>query len=237
MINTQERGAPVTKLAAAARTGGSTLSGVKHLVWDWNGTLLNDLGLVVAATNVAITSVGGQAVSEEEHRRDFRRPIIDYYGSLLGRPVEQEEFAALDEIFHVEYRTGLLTVDLAADARDAIASWAGTQSLLSMWFHHELVPTVDRFGLTPHFARVDGLRAITGGGFKAGHLAAHLEALGVDGADTVLIGDSLDDAHAAASVGARCVLYSGGFTAAAKLSEAGVPVADTLVGAIALANS
>lgn len=214
-----------------------SLGGVKHLVWDWNGTLLNDLGLVVAATNVALTSAGGLAVTEEEHRRDFRRPIIDYYGSLLGRTVAPDEFATMDEIFHLEYRTGLATVDLAADARTAIGSWNGTQSLLSMWFHHELVPTVDRFGLTPHFARVDGLRATTGGGFKAGHLAAHIEALGVEGAETVLIGDSIDDAHAAASVGARCVLYSGGFTDAAKLSEVGVPVADTLVGAIALAQS
>ncbi|NUR71810.1 MAG: HAD family hydrolase [Hamadaea sp.] len=209
---------------------------VKHLVWDWNGTLLNDLGLVVAATNVALASSGGQPVTADEHRRDFRRPIIDYYGSLLGRPVEPDEFSRMDTIFHNEYRTGLLQVELAADARDAIATWAGTQSLLSMWFHHELVPTVDRFGLTSHFARIDGLRDPIGGGFKAGHLAAHLEALGIEGTETVLIGDSVDDAHAAASVGARCVLYGGGFTDPVKLREVGVPVAGSLVEAISLAS-
>ena len=214
----------------------TTLSDVKHLVWDWNGTLLNDLGLVVSATNVALASTGGKPVTEDEHRRDFRRPIIDYYGSLLGRTVEPAEFVQMDTIFHDEYRTGLLQVELAADARDAIATWAGTQSLLSMWFHHELVPTVDRFGLTPHFARVDGLRDPIGGGFKAGHLSAHLEGLGIEGAETVLIGDSVDDAHAAASVGARCILYSGGFTDPAKLREVGVPVAGTLIEAIALAS-
>jgi phosphoglycolate phosphatase-like HAD superfamily hydrolase len=209
---------------------------VKHLVWDWNGTLLNDLALVVAATNVALTSAGGQPVTEDEHRRDFRRPIIDYYGSLLGRPVDTDEFARMDTIFHDEYRAGLRQVALATDARTAIGAWSGTQSLLSMWFHEELVPTVDEFGLTPHFARIDGLRTAIGGGFKAGHLAAHLEALGVEGAETVLIGDSVDDAHAAASAGARCVLYSGGFTDAAKLREVGVPVAGSLLEAIALAG-
>jgi len=213
-----------------------TLARVKHLVWDWNGTLLNDLALVVAATNVALSSAGGQPVTEDEHRRDFRRPIIDYYGSLLGRAVDQTEFAQMDTIFHDEYRIGLLQAELADDARDAIATWTGTQSLLSMWFHHELVPTVDRFGLTPHFARVDGLRSETGGGFKAGHLAAHLEALGIEGAETVLIGDSVDDAHAADSVGARCVLYGGGFTDPAKLREVGVPVAGSLLEAISLAQ-
>jgi len=40
---------------------------------------------------------------------------------------------------------------------------------------------------------------------------------------------------AAASVGARCVLYTGGFTDPAKLRAYGVPVADTLLEAVALA--
>jgi phosphoglycolate phosphatase-like HAD superfamily hydrolase len=104
-----------------------------------------------------------------------------------------------------------------------------------MWFHTELVPTVDRYGLTSYFARVDGLRAHVGGGSKAPHLAAHLVALGLDGADCVLIGDSVDDAEAAASVGARCVLYTGGFTDPGRLRGCGVPVATTLAEAVTLA--
>lgn len=209
---------------------------MSHLVWDWNGTLLNDLGLVVASTNVALGSVGAAPVSEEEHRRDFHRPIIDYYSSLVGRVVTVDEFAGMDRIFHDEYRLGLATCGLTADALTAIGMWSGTQSLLSMWFHEELVPTVDGHGLTGHFRRVDGLKVAVGGGFKAEHLKLHLAELGLDGSDAVLIGDSVDDADAAASVGARCVLYTGGFTAREKLSRVGVPVADTLVEAIRLAR-
>jgi phosphoglycolate phosphatase-like HAD superfamily hydrolase len=208
---------------------------VSHLVWDWNGTLLNDLGLVVASTNVALASVGAAPVTEEEHRRDFRRPIIDYYGSLLGRVVTVEEFDQMDGIFHHEYRTGLRTCALAADAVTALSTWSGSQSLLSMWFHHELVPTVEGYGLTSHFRRIDGLKAVRGGGFKAEHLKTHLAELGLDGPDAVLVGDSVDDADAAASAGARCVLYAGGFTARPKLESVGVPVADSLLDAIRLA--
>jgi phosphoglycolate phosphatase-like HAD superfamily hydrolase len=51
----------------------------------------------------------------------------------------------------------------------------------------------------------------------------------------VMIGDSVDDALAAASVGARCVLYSGGFTDAARLAEVGVPVVGSLAEAAVLA--
>ena len=207
-----------------------------HLVWDWNGTLLDDLALVVAATNASLTSAGGAPTTAEEHRRDFRRPVVDYYAQTLGRTLTGEDFARLDEVFHRAYAQGMGDCALAADALSALGSWRGSQSLLSMWFHTELVPAVERYGLSGYFNRVDGLREARGGGYKAPHLAAHLAALGLAGSDCVLIGDSLDDAEAAASVGAGCVLYAGGFTDLARLNAVGVPVAATLTEAVALAT-
>ena len=127
-------------------------------------------------------------------------------------------------------------MSLAADAKTAIKSWPGSQSLLSMWFHDELVPALETYGLTGLFTRVDGLRTEVGGDLKAGHLARHLDELGVSGEQAVLIGDSLDDAAAADSVGAAVVLYTGGFTHPARLRASGLPVADTLVDAVALAR-
>jgi phosphoglycolate phosphatase-like HAD superfamily hydrolase len=210
---------------------------VAHLIWDWNGTLLDDLALVVAATNASLASCGGAPTTAEAHRRDFRRPIAAYYAATLGRAVDEVEFAQLDRIFHAAYAEGLLGCALAAHAATALAAWPGTQSLLSMWFHDELVPTVDRYGLTRYFARVDGLRATIGGGSKAPHLAAHLAALGLTGPECVLIGDSVDDSDAAETVGARCVLYAGGFTDADRLAATGRPVATGLTEAVALATT
>jgi phosphoglycolate phosphatase-like HAD superfamily hydrolase len=206
-----------------------------HLVWDWNGTLLDDLSLIVAATNASLATVAGPAVTVDDHRRDFRRPVSDYYSHVLGRHVDAEEFARLDSRFHTAYRSGLTTCGLTAGAAAAIAAWAGSQSLLSMWFHTELVPLVEHYGLTRWFSRVDGLRATTGGGRKAEHLVNHLDALGIAGPDAVLIGDSLDDAHAARAVGAGCVLFGGGFTGVTVLRDSGLPVAGTLVEAVELA--
>jgi phosphoglycolate phosphatase-like HAD superfamily hydrolase len=210
---------------------------VTHLIWDWNGTLLDDLTLVVAATNTSLASVGGPSVTVDEHRRDFRRPISAYYEFVLGRELKVGEFAALDEAFHDAYRLGLAAAGLAADAWDAIAAWSGSQSLLSMFFHDELVPAVTAHGLNRHLSRVDGLRDTIGGGPKAPHLQAHLTALGVSGADCVLIGDSVDDAHAADDVGAAVVLYAGGFTQETRLRETGRPVATSLVEAVMLARA
>ena len=205
-----------------------------HLVWDWNGTLLDDLPLVVAATNASIAVHGIGPITAEEHRRDFIRPVPDYYAMLLGRPVDAEAFEVLNKAFHAAYNEGLTTCALAADAEAALRSWTGTQSLLSMWFHTELVPAVSRYGLAEYFTRVDGLRGV-GGGPKAPHLIAHLSALGLTGPDCVLVGDSVDDAEAARTVGARCVLYTGGFTDPGRLRATGLPVARSLAEAVELA--
>ncbi|HEX9999674.1 MAG TPA: HAD hydrolase-like protein [Actinoplanes sp.] len=208
-----------------------------HLVWDWNGTLLDDLSLVVSSTNSAFTAIGGRLVDADEHRSRFRRPVAEFYAEILERAVDEEEFGRLDRIFHDAYRMGLTSMTLAADATAAITSWPGTQSLLSMWFHDELVPAVETYGLAGVFTRVDGLRTEVGGHLKAGHLAEHLNGLGLSGEQVVLIGDSLDDAAAADSVGGKAVLYTGGFTDPVRLRASGWPVADTLVDAVALARS
>jgi phosphoglycolate phosphatase-like HAD superfamily hydrolase len=206
-----------------------------HLVWDWNGTLLNDLSLVVTSTNQAIANVDGPVLTPEQHRVAFRRPVADYYADVLGRVVDAEEFGRLDRIFHDAYRAGLTTCALAEDAEQAMRNWSGTQSLLSMWFHEELVPLVETYGLTPTFRRIDGLRTTVGGDRKAVHLDRHLSELGVDPSETVLIGDSIDDADAAEAVGATCILYAGGFTDPDRLRARGVPVAETLSEAVVLA--
>jgi phosphoglycolate phosphatase-like HAD superfamily hydrolase len=208
-----------------------------HLVWDWNGTLLDDFELTVAATNAAFAADGGPRVTGEQHRRLFRRPIHGYYAEVLGRPIDDAAFARLDGLFHAEYERLLPTCRLADGALEALAGWGGSQSLLSMWFHDQLVPFVAGFGLTGYFRRIDGLRDQVGGGGKAEHLVRHLAALGVAGTDCVLIGDTLDDADAAAAVGAGCVLVSGGFTDAERLAGSGLPVAGSLAEAVTLASS
>lgn len=205
-------------------------------MWDWNGTLLDDLPLVVAATNAVFASIGGPLIDAAHHRRHFRRPIAHYYAGVLGRPVSEAEFEQLNKVFHDVYQAGLPCA-LTAGATAALSSWPGSQSLLSMWFHDELLVEVEGYRLTSHFTRIDGVRRPVGGAIdhKGPYLADHLAALQLDGAQVVLIGDTVDDAYAAASVGAGCVLYAGGFTEPDQLRATGSPVTDSLVEAVALA--
>ncbi|GAA5044231.1 phosphoglycolate phosphatase-like HAD superfamily hydrolase [Thermocatellispora tengchongensis] len=205
-----------------------------HIVWDWNGTLFHDIDAVVGATNEVFRPYGLGAITTDGFREVYTRPIWVAYERMLGRPLHEGEWEHLDEGFHEHYHRLMLECDLAADSRPSLTAWersGGTQSLLSMWGHERLVPKVAEFGIDVHFTRIDGLRSASGG-HKAEHMVAHLAALDVDPAEVLVIGDSVDDAHAAMHVGARAVLYTGGMTRRADLEALGVPVVDTLTEAL-----
>ena len=52
------------------------------ILWDWNGTLLSDVPLVVKINNEVFARHGYRLTSEEEYRRIFRFPVKDYYTDI-----------------------------------------------------------------------------------------------------------------------------------------------------------
>jgi phosphoglycolate phosphatase-like HAD superfamily hydrolase len=213
--------------------------GVRHLVWDWNGTLFDDHVAVVAAINDALALVRLGPIDSDFFRRHYTRTVERFYEQVAGRPIEPGEWRTLDERYHLSYGASVERLELMPDALAALAAAeaAGlSQSLLSMWRHDDLVALVERLGIGRFFVRVDGLR-VPGGGAKTEHLVAHLDAIEVEAPATALVGDSLDDLAAARAVGARCVLYDGGTHHRHALETTGVPVVDTLTDAVAAARS
>lgn len=211
---------------------------IGHVVWDWNGTLLDDLDLVVMAASAACATLGRHPVTAEEYRASFTRPIETSYERLLGRTLVAGEWQALSMKFHGSYQASLSRARLATDATDAIevVARAGlSQSVLSMWIHRELVPLVESFDLMEWFLRVDG-QPTFGGGKKEEHLHRHLDALGFRGDQVLVIGDTVDDAHAAAAVGAACVLVDSGPHFREALAETGFPVTTSLLAALTVAG-
>ncbi len=214
----------------------TAVAGTRHIVWDWNGTLLDDNHAVVAAVNTVCTAYGCEEIDLERWRSAFDRPILGTYEQVLGRRLDAKDWAHIDVVYHEAYRQLLNTCDLAAGVPQALRDWEAegrTQSLLSMWFHEELVPLVAEFRLDSVMARVDGLRPGTvGGGSKAEHLRRHLAEQQLDPSDVALVGDVVDDAHAAEQVGADCVLITTGVMPRDKLRKTGYPVVDSVQDAI-----
>ncbi|MFG2878212.1 HAD family hydrolase [Streptomyces sp. NPDC048337] len=212
-----------------------------HIVWDWNGTLLHDIDAVIVATNASFAELGFPPITLETYRDLYVVPVPKFYERLMGRLPTEAEWAVMDEAFHRHYWVAAEDAGLAEGARELLQDWQRdglTQSLLSLAPHDKLVPLVRSHGIDRHFLRVDG-RTGPSHTSKAGHLVRHMaamEATGVSATRTILIGDAVDDALAAAHVGARAVLYTGGSHSRTSLESAGVPVVDTLADAVRTAR-
>lgn len=209
-----------------------------HVVWDWNGTLLDDLPIVIESVNRSIALLGERPISADEYRDHYTRPVRLFYQSLFGRELTDEEWLRLNTSFHEHYFHLAAAVGLAphaGEAMEVLDRFGHGQSLLSMSPHDWLVKIVSRLGITSRFELVTGLSGPTGGR-KAGHLVDHLQHLGVDGEDVVVIGDTPDDVAAARHVGARPILYHGGSHHIEVLEAEGVPIAETLLDAAEMAR-
>jgi phosphoglycolate phosphatase-like HAD superfamily hydrolase len=205
-------------------------------VWDWNGTILDDNDAVVSAVNAVCTAFGRDHIDLDYWRSIYRRPLSDGYQELLARELSTQDWTEIDRLYHDAYRALLPTTRLAPGIPDELHRWrdaGGQQSLLSMWFHDELVPLVTEYGLADLFIRIDGQRENIGGHGKTDHLIEHLVALRVEPADVLLIGDVLDDAIAAQAAGVRCVLVTTGMTTRRALETSGSPVVDSVAEALA----
>jgi phosphoglycolate phosphatase-like HAD superfamily hydrolase len=208
-----------------------------HIIWDWNGTLLHDNEVVLAAVNEVCAAFGRTPLQWEEWQQFYSRPVRACYERVLDRTLNDEDWARVDRLYHERYDVLLHTSALAPGVPEELVAWresGHTQSLLSMWFHSQLVPTVAGHGLTDLFQRVDGLPGNLGGDSKTDALVRHLEAQNLNPADVVMIGDVVDDALAAIAVGAPCILVATGAMNRAALEATGVPVANTIPDAMRL---
>ncbi|MFC8718053.1 HAD family hydrolase [Kitasatospora sp. NPDC057198] len=207
-----------------------------HVVWDWNGTIKDDLDDHVAALNATLPALGGTPIDRDTYRAEHTVPIPAFYGRLLGREITEQEWKSSDAAFLAHLRAQPVwlygrAVELLTLVREA----GHTQSLLSLCPHETLQREVNEAGIGHFFTRIDG-RTGPSGGTKAGPLTTHLDALGLTGQEhrVLLLGDSADDADAAYANGALGVLHSGGLHHPDRLAATGYPLAHTLADALVL---
>ena len=183
-----------------------------HVVWDWNGTLWDDLPQVHLAVNAALREVGAPPLGMSEYIRLFTRPLPLFYRRVLGRDITDSEWERINRRFEMSYVAGLHHASLASEAPralEAVARSGATQSILSLYPHDPLNALVHELGIAHYFTRVDGLRGISGGS-KVGLFGNHLKAAaaGIPPHRVVMVGDTDDDLDAAREAGSTCILIN-----------------------------
>lgn len=81
------------------------LKGFDHIIWDWNGTLVNDLDYAVSAINRVLSDYRLATISRDHYRNIFRFPVRDYYESL-GFDFNRVSFEEVGTRFIENYNAG-----------------------------------------------------------------------------------------------------------------------------------
>jgi phosphoglycolate phosphatase len=202
---------------------------IRHVLWDWNGTLVDDVRASVGAMNELLVARNLPTLSLEQHRATFGFPVQVYYDAL-GFDWSRETFGDAVADYLQAYTRPLSQATLAPGAREAVEALAFRgvrQSVLSATEQGQLRLQAARFsGLDAIEAWVGQSDASARG--KVGRGLAYLEAHGVSAAHTVLVGDTLHDVEVAEALGCRCLLVGIGHQSVPRLRASGAPVCTDL---------
>lgn len=207
----------------------------RHVIWDWNGTLIDDAWVCVEILNDLLARRGLQPVTLSAYEEEFCFPIKDYY-CKVGFDFTREPFPAVANEFVDRYIQRYRACGLRTGAREtieAIRAQGLTQSILSAYEQKNLEDAVAAMGLTGMFTHLVGLddhyahdkletgrrliRMLSGGNGNA-----------LPKGSALLIGDTLHDWDVAQAIGVDCMLVYSGHFSRRKLAETGASVVESL---------
>lgn len=203
----------------------------KRLIWDWNGTLLDDVSAAVNALNRMLVSRGASPIAVDHYRRRFGFPVRPFYAEL-GVDLDRWDWDEICEDFHSYVAAEPQAVrDDAKAALEMAQSLGFRQCVLSALRQDLLEDALERNGLRGFFDLVYGVDNLDGAS-KLQRGRELLAAIGPGKDGATLIGDTLHDAEVAKALGVGCVLVSCGHQTAERLSVAGCEVVTSLMDAV-----
>ncbi len=76
---------------------------IKNIIWDWNGTIVNDAFLFVEIMNEFLEKKGLPLIALEDYKNSFCFPITRYWKSL-GFVFTKKSFEILNGKFIKKYK-------------------------------------------------------------------------------------------------------------------------------------
>ena len=201
------------------------------VIWDFNGTVLDDTGVSIEAINTVMKARGMNLLGGKADLQNiFCFPVKKYYGAL-GFDFEKEPFevpadewvALYDkQKFSAPLTDGVIhTLEVlhAAGVRQVILSASEKKLLIDQLTSHGITDLFDDIlGAGDFYA--EGKIGLAKQWAKANHL--------LDPRKVLLIGDTNHDFMCAEEIGCDCVLYSGGFMSKERLLPLGCTVIDSI---------
>lgn len=199
---------------------------VKHIFWDWNGTLLNDVDLCVHVTGTFLRERHDQHLDRDTYLKEFGFPVIDFY-KKVGIELKDEEYGqmAIDWIGAYNQSFGDFA-DLHEGVGEvllALNKLGYRQSILSACEKGLLDTLVKKFELWDRFDSVHGVEDFKAHG-KTDLAKSAVEKSGLEAQECLLIGDTEHDYEVATAAGMQCILIAGGHQSEERLRATGCEV-------------
>jgi len=205
-----------------------TSKNYNHIIWDWNGTLFNDVELCANVMNLLLTQESLPNISIQRYKEIFTFPVIEYY-KIAGHTFERNSFEVLGKQFMDEYEIRKNNCGLFAGVKELLVELESRnikQHLLSAYEQNSLNSILKYFAISNYFQNIVGLDNIYAGGKShlARQLALKIRSNGTVG-NILLIGDTIHDYEVAKEINSDCILLSHGHQDEERLLKLGIPVA------------
>jgi len=187
------------------------VSNYHTVIWDWNGTLLDDVALALGIANQIFADHGVPPLTQERYVQIFDFPVRSYY-ERAGLDVSRLDYEALSKFFCDEFEMNLSRSALfpsVSGILSAVKKDGKRQFILSGTEHESLCRMIARFQLVENFEGIKGMSdSLAHGKISAGQELVDEFRIEADGA--LMIGDTTHDYEVAAALGMDCVLLSTG---------------------------
>ena len=181
-----------------------------HIIWDFNGTILDDLMPGINAVNVLLRKYGVEEIKDvESYRKVFGFPVRNYYEKIGFdfSKISYEKLAIEWVELYLENTKDPKLMDGVAELLEYNKKLGVEQMVLSACEIEMLTRQLDELGVKEYFGEIIGLSNIHAAG-KADLARAWRERNSE--ARALLIGDTIHDFEVAQILGADCALYAGG---------------------------
>ena len=198
------------------------------IIWDWNGTLLDDAHICMECVNDMLRKRNMQILDLETYRSYVDNPIIKAYEHIFDLKVVT--FDIIVKEFYESYPKYAEEAQLIPGARQLLEYFKDKgcrQIILTAAYTPDVIEYLCRFNIDKYFDAVLGSQDQLGGS----KISRALEyAKGGDSLTKMLvIGDTAHDAETADAIGADCILFAGGHQLERRLKATGKPVAKELM--------
>ena len=196
----------------------------KNILWDWNGTILNDTPVAFEATNILLRRYNYPTITLEYYKDNVDTPIVNFYSKIFD--LTKENMETLDNEWCVLYNQLSEKILLHKGVETLLKEFSEKnchQAVLSAFKTEEITKFARKFAVEHYFKSILGTQNIVMES-KTMRGKKYMQENDLDPKETLYIGDTVHDCETALGLDTDCVLLSCGQQSKKLLKECGVPV-------------